>query len=231
MMKPTFVIWSRAFSTTRVSPRGPRATAIRPWRKSPSRRPNLVFLDIWLQGSKLDGLQLLEQIKRDHADLPVVMISGHGNIETAVAAIKRGRLRFHRETVQSRPADPGRDASAGDLAPEARGEGAQATGPRRERPDRPLGLHESVAPDHRQGRQGQQPHSDRGSLGLRQGIGGAHAALCVEPCRRTLRRHQRGGDHAGAHGNRTVRRRAIQRRASAQGRCAGGSPWRHPVYR
>ena len=62
-----------------------------------NRRPHLVFLDIWLQGSKLDGLQLLEQIKKDHADVPVVMISGHGNIETAVAAIKRGawmRLRF-----------------------------------------------------------------------------------------------------------------------------------------
>src|SRR5260370_35730480 len=54
-----------------------------------NRRPHLVFLDIWLQGSKLDGLQLLEQIKREHPDLPVVMISGHGNIETAVAAIKR----------------------------------------------------------------------------------------------------------------------------------------------
>jgi two-component system, NtrC family, nitrogen regulation response regulator NtrX len=59
-----------------------------------NRRPSLVFLDIWLQGSKLDGLQLLEQIKRDHADLPVVMISGHGNIETAVAAIKRGAYDF-----------------------------------------------------------------------------------------------------------------------------------------
>lgn len=59
-----------------------------------TRRPNLVFLDIWLQGSKLDGLQLLEQIKRDHPDLPVVMISGHGNIETAVAAIKRGAYDF-----------------------------------------------------------------------------------------------------------------------------------------
>ena len=42
-----------------------------------NRRPHLVFLDIWLQGSKLDGLQLLEQIKKDHADVPVVMISGH----------------------------------------------------------------------------------------------------------------------------------------------------------
>jgi two-component system nitrogen regulation response regulator NtrX len=59
-----------------------------------SRRPNLIFLDIWLQGSRLDGLQLLEQIKRDHPDVPVVMISGHGNIETAVAAIKRGAYDF-----------------------------------------------------------------------------------------------------------------------------------------
>ena len=59
-----------------------------------SRRPNLVFLDIWLQGSRLDGLQLLDAIKREHADLPVVMISGHGNIETAVAAIKQGAYDF-----------------------------------------------------------------------------------------------------------------------------------------
>jgi Response regulator containing CheY-like receiver, AAA-type ATPase, and DNA-binding domains len=54
------------------------------------RRPSLVFLDIWLQGSRLDGLALLEEIKGRHPDLPVVMISGHGNVETAVAAIKRG---------------------------------------------------------------------------------------------------------------------------------------------
>ncbi|MGN6573389.1 MAG: nitrogen assimilation response regulator NtrX [Pseudolabrys sp.] len=59
-----------------------------------TRRPNLVFLDIWLQGSKLDGLQLLDAIKREHAELPVVMISGHGNIETAVAAIKQGAYDF-----------------------------------------------------------------------------------------------------------------------------------------
>jgi DNA-binding NtrC family response regulator len=52
-----------------------------------SRRPNLVFLDIWLQGSRLDGLQLLDAMKGQHPELPVVMISGHGNIETAVAAM------------------------------------------------------------------------------------------------------------------------------------------------
>lgn len=54
------------------------------------RRPSLAFLDIWLQGSRLDGLALLDEIKTQHPDLPIVMISGHGNIETAVSAIKRG---------------------------------------------------------------------------------------------------------------------------------------------
>ncbi len=59
-----------------------------------ARRPSLVILDIWLQGSGIDGLQLLDRIVRDHPDVPVIMISGHGNIETAVAAIKRGAYDF-----------------------------------------------------------------------------------------------------------------------------------------
>ena len=59
-----------------------------------ARRPNLVFLDIWLQGSRLDGLQLLDSLKQEHPELPIVMISGHGNIETAVSAIKRGAYDF-----------------------------------------------------------------------------------------------------------------------------------------
>jgi len=54
------------------------------------RRPQLVILDIWLQGSRLDGLEVLTIIKRTYPELPVVIISGHGNIETAVTAIKRG---------------------------------------------------------------------------------------------------------------------------------------------
>jgi two-component system, NtrC family, nitrogen regulation response regulator NtrX len=58
------------------------------------RRPTLVVLDIWLQGSRLDGLELLNELKIDHPDLPVVIISGHGNIETAVSAIKRGAYDF-----------------------------------------------------------------------------------------------------------------------------------------
>jgi two-component system nitrogen regulation response regulator NtrX len=54
------------------------------------RRPSMIFLDIWLQGSKLDGLALLDVIRELHPELPVVVISGHGNIETAVSAIQRG---------------------------------------------------------------------------------------------------------------------------------------------
>jgi len=54
------------------------------------RRPSLVFLDIWMQGSRLDGLQLLDVLQTQHPDMPVVMISGHGNVETAVSAIRRG---------------------------------------------------------------------------------------------------------------------------------------------
>src|SRR3712207_3913509 len=59
-----------------------------------ARRPHLAFLDIWLQGSRLDGLQVLEVVRSQHPDLPIVMISGHGNIETAVSAIKSGAYDF-----------------------------------------------------------------------------------------------------------------------------------------
>ena len=52
------------------------------------------MLDVWLQGSKLDGLQLLEQIKGRDPTLPVLMISGHGNLDTAVAAIREGAVDF-----------------------------------------------------------------------------------------------------------------------------------------
>jgi len=58
------------------------------------RRPSLVLLDVWLQGSRLDGLQLLQEVKRHDPSLPVLMISGHGNLDTAVAAIREGAVDF-----------------------------------------------------------------------------------------------------------------------------------------
>jgi two-component system nitrogen regulation response regulator NtrX len=59
-----------------------------------SRRPQLVVLDIWLQGSRQDGIEVLDTIKREQPDLPVVMISGHGTIETAVSSIRKGAYDF-----------------------------------------------------------------------------------------------------------------------------------------
>jgi two-component system nitrogen regulation response regulator NtrX len=58
------------------------------------RRPSLVLLDVWLQGSRLDGLQLLQEIKRRDPTIPVLMISGHGNLDTAVAAVREGAVDF-----------------------------------------------------------------------------------------------------------------------------------------
>jgi two-component system nitrogen regulation response regulator NtrX len=59
-----------------------------------ARRPHLVILDVWLQGSKLDGIGILEAMHQEEPRVPVVMISGHGTIETAVAAIQRGAYDF-----------------------------------------------------------------------------------------------------------------------------------------
>ncbi len=59
-----------------------------------ARRPSLVLLDVWLQGSRLDGLEILDEIKKLDPTIPVLMISGHGNIDTAVAAIRKGATDF-----------------------------------------------------------------------------------------------------------------------------------------
>ncbi|AYE86396.1 MAG: sigma-54 dependent transcriptional regulator [Sulfitobacter sp.] len=56
--------------------------------------PALIILDIWLKDSRMDGIDILKTVKRDNPDVPVVIISGHGNIEIAVAAIKQGAYDF-----------------------------------------------------------------------------------------------------------------------------------------
>lgn len=66
-----------------------------------ARRPSLVVLDIWLEGSRLDGLEVLEVLRRDHPEVPVVMISGHGTIETAVEAIRTGAYDFIEKPFKS----------------------------------------------------------------------------------------------------------------------------------
>ena len=59
-----------------------------------ARQPTLVILDIWLQDSELDGIEILRQLRAEMPSVPVVMISGHGTIETAVEAIKIGAYDF-----------------------------------------------------------------------------------------------------------------------------------------
>jgi two-component system nitrogen regulation response regulator NtrX len=59
-----------------------------------TRRPSLVLLDVWLHGSAMDGLEVLDAIKAREPELPVIIFSGHGNIDTAVAAISRGAVDF-----------------------------------------------------------------------------------------------------------------------------------------
>ena len=59
-----------------------------------ARRPSLVVLDIWMDQSDHDGIETLKLIKREHSEVPVVMISGHGNIETALEASRSGAYDF-----------------------------------------------------------------------------------------------------------------------------------------
>jgi len=66
-----------------------------------ARKPNLVILDIWLSGSTMDGMQILQHIRRDYPNMPVIMISGHGNIDTAVSAIKMGAYDFIEKPFKS----------------------------------------------------------------------------------------------------------------------------------
>ena len=56
--------------------------------------PSLLILDIWLKDSKMDGIDILKKVKVDYPNVPVVVISGHGNIEIAVSAIKQGAYDF-----------------------------------------------------------------------------------------------------------------------------------------
>src|SRR3546814_1807569 len=66
-----------------------------------ARLPWRVLHDVCLQSSRMDGLELLEEIKKRDPSLPVLMISGHGNIDTAVAAIRKGRSEEHTSELQS----------------------------------------------------------------------------------------------------------------------------------
>ena len=137
--KPTSASSSPASSRTRATARGPRRDADGALAEIAKRRPSLVFLDIWLQGSRIDGLALLDAIKREHRrpagrhDLRPRQHRDRGLGDQA------RRLRLHREAVQGRPPGAGRRAGARGLEAPPRGQGAARADRRGERARRRLG--------------------------------------------------------------------------------------------
>ena len=177
------------------------------------RRPSLVILDIWLQGSKLDGLELLDRIKRAHPDLPVVIISGHGNIETAVAAIRRGAYDYIEKPfkadrlvlITARALEASRlkrenrelrERSAYSFDMVGRSTAIRHLVGAIGRLDR----HQPGAPGHRKGGSDQQPSAHQRTFGLRQRARRSRHAYEIRPRRRPLRRAECSGHGARPRG-------------------------------
>ena len=194
------------------------------------RRPHLVILDIWLQGSRLDGLEVLSYIKRSYPELPVVIISGHGNIETAVTAIKRGAYDYIEKPFK---ADrlilvTLRALEAFQLKREVK-ELRERSSISAEMIGKSL-RHQPAAQRHRPRRADQQPHSHPRPVGLRQGACGARDPLEVGARGRPLRRAERRRHGARSRRGGAVRHRGPLRRP-AQGRRAGRGARRHALHR
>ena len=196
-----------------------------------ARKPNLVFLDIWLQGSKLDGLQLLDTVKRDHPEVPVVMISGHGNIETAVAAIKHGAYDFIEKPFKADRlvlvAERALETSR--LKREVKQLKQMAP-----QPATLIGRSAAIA----QLRQTIERVAPTNSRVLIVGPSGAGKELTARTIHQSSGRasgpfivHQRRRHHARTHGNRIVRRRPLQRLGRPQAGRARRGRWRHAVHR
>ena len=82
------ILGDEGYATRQAGTSDAALTALR------ARQPSMVLLDIWLEGSRVDGMELFDEIRKHHPSVPVVMMSGHGNIEVAVAAIKKGAYDF-----------------------------------------------------------------------------------------------------------------------------------------
>ena len=193
------------------------------------RRPALVILDVWLQGSELDGLQLLEVIRREEPPVPVVMISGHGTIETAVSAIKTGAYDFI-----EKPFKADRLLLVVDRAIEAarlRRENAELRRRAGRRGDvrRLLGRgRQRAQPDRARGAD-RQPRADHRPVGRRQGDGGAADPPGLQAGGRPVRRGELRGHAGRAPGARAVRHRRRESTADAL-RVSGAfehGAWRH----
>jgi two-component system nitrogen regulation response regulator NtrX len=171
------------------------------------RVPRLIFLDIWLQGSRLDGLALLDEIKARYPDLPVVMISGHGNIETAVSAIQRGAYDFI-----EKPFKADRLLLVAERALETSNLKREVTELKKRSGDPVELIGTSVSVSQlKQSIDKIAPTNSRvmilGPVRLWKGAGGAADSSQVVARRRTVRGGQCGGDYARTHGSGAVRHR------------------------
>src|SRR5262249_4157540 len=169
-----------------------------------ARRPNLVFLDIWLQGSRLDGLQLLDSLKQQHSELPIVMISGHGNIETAVSAIKRGAYDFIEKPFKADRLLLVAERAL-EFAAQARGAAAKPIRPSCRHTGWTFASRQSIAPDDRESGADEQPCPHCRSVRQRQRACGANHSRPFGARQRTIRGDQCRRNYARAYGTRVIR--------------------------
>ena len=184
------------------------------------RRPSLIFLDIWMQGSKLDGLGLLDVIREQHPDLPVVVISGHGNIETAVSAIKRGAYDYI-----EKPFKADRLVLIAERALETSSLRKQVKDLEKRSPNMPEMIGTSLAMNQlRSTIDKVAPTNSRIMIIGPSGSGKETVARAIHKelpsLRWSVRRFECCSNYAGKHGSRAFRLRGW-RGAGSQGRCAG----------
>ena len=180
--------------------------------------PDIIFLDIWMPG--IDGLDTLAEMKRLRPELAVVMISGHGTIETAVKATKLGAYDFIEKPLSL-------EKTLLDRHPRPRAHPARAREPQPARPARARPGDRRQEPAHRapapadRGRGAlERPGAHPGRERLRQGAGGPRGPRPVRAARGALRRGQLRRDPRGADRVRAVRPRArrLHRRGRAPAR-------------
>ena len=209
--KPISANWSPASCRTRATARAPRATATTRWPRSPRAAESGLPRHL-AAGLGSTACSCSTPSNRSIPKLPVVMISGHGNIETAVAAIKRGAYDFI-----EKPFKADRLVLVADRALETSRLKREVKQLKQLAPLPPTLIGRSPAINQlRQTIEKVAPTNSRILIVGPSGSGKELAARthppALGPRQRALRRHQRRGDHAGAHGNRAVRRRPVERR-------------------
>ena len=195
-----------------------------------SRQPTLVILDIWLQGSELDGIEILRLLHDEMPAVPVVMISGHGTIESAVEAIKIGAYDFIEKPFKS---DRLLLSSSAPSKPPMCGWRTKSLScaPAAISTCRGFAGGQSAAPADRQGGADREPGPDHRTARRRQGGGRAAPAPALAPSKGSVCPGQLRDHAAGAARNRAVRQRIRDRRRAAQNRHLRARAWRHLVSR